>query len=104
MLTFKPIDRNFVTDLSRKGYSLFVDELTHDTVLVTHANENGVLSSALQGDIPRPDLIICCYPARAAKRYPHLRFAGDWDSKTRPVLTKDGFFIYSEEEVAMCIQ
>jgi hypothetical protein len=99
MLTFKPTDKAFAKDLAAKGYGLFVDELTQETVLVTHAEDSGALSSALRGPIPKPDLIVCCHPAKAARQYPHLRFAGDWEGKTKPVLNQDGFFVFSEDEL-----
>jgi hypothetical protein len=99
MLSFKPTNKAFTKDLAAKGYGLFTDEETQETILVTHADEDGNLSSALRGNIPRPDLIVCCHPAKAARRYPHLRFAGEWEGKTKPVLNQDGFFVFSEEEL-----
>jgi len=103
-VTFKPADLLWTSSLEERGYGCFVDLDTGQRVLITHATEQGRLL-CLRGEdaarLPRPDVVVCCHPGRAAKRYPSLQMVGDWDGMTKPVLQDGLLMCYSEEEVQM---
>jgi len=84
MRTFVPQNPSWADSLRDYGFGDFVDQNTGERVLVTHSSSEGTLT-CLRGEkaatLPRPDLVVCCYPARVAARYP-LRVWGDWDTPT----------------------
>lgn len=103
MRTFQPrMDSPWEADFRANGFGTFVDLITGQRVLMTHGRADGVLG-CLKGEqavaLPKPDLVVCCFPARVAARYSHLSILGDWDTPTCFVTDEEmGVLVYSQAE------
>jgi len=98
---FLPQDSSWEADFRANGFGTFVDQYTGQQVLMTHGREDGVLGclkGSLASALPKPDLVVCCFPTRVAARYSHLSIWGDWDTPTCWIHNAVGILVYSQEE------
>ena len=53
-------------------------------ILICHCTEGGGIARDVIDwlSYSQVDGILCCHPARAKQRYPHLPFIGEWEGKT----------------------
>lgn len=64
-------------------------------LMITHASEDGKFKHGILPAHLRADIIICCYPGLAKKRYPQLAFVGDWEMPTKARVIGDCLYVFS---------
>jgi hypothetical protein len=80
--------------LQARGWAGFRVSNSQQVVLVTHCTADGQLPHLAEalGVMPKPDMVVCCFPAIAKERHPELPIYGDWHGESRI----EGFLTFVE--------